>query len=106
MKKRKLDLNPSVVLHFRVKVNSPLYTWLNQKAEIAGSLSEVIRDIMEHHRLNVVDLEHFKAIKRNAELYHCLKDYIRGTGHRTENSRVWDNFWTWMKKEHSDIYKV
>lgn len=104
---KKKERNPSVVLHFRVKVNSPLYTWLNQKADMTGSLSDVIRDVMEHHRLNVVDLEHFKTIKRNAELYRCLVDYIRGGGDSyIRDSRVWDNFWIWMKKEHSDIYKI
>lgn len=97
---KKKERNPSVVLHFRVKVNSPLYTWLNQKAEIAGSLSDVIRDIMEHHRLNVVDLEHFKTIKRNAELWACMREYLRPAW---GNTYTWDNFWVWMKKEHNDI---
>ena len=100
---KKKERNPSVVLHFRVKVNSPLYTWLNAKADSTGSLSQVIRDVMEHHRLNVVDLEHFKAIKRNAELWACMREYLQPDWGDTH---IWENFWKWMKWKHEEIYKL
>ena len=96
-------MNPSVILSFRVKINSPLYKWLEAKAMGTESLSDVVRDIIEYHRLTVIDHEHFKAIKRNAELWHCMREYLRPDW---GDSFLWENFWVWMQKEHSGITKI
>lgn len=93
-------MNPSVILSFRVKVNSPLYKWLESKSHGEKSMSDVVRDIMDYHRLNNIDDAHLRAVKRNAELWHCMKEYA-GSNHN-----MWDGFWAWMKKEHSDVYKL
>lgn len=39
-------MNPSVMLHFRVKTKSPLYKWLMSKVDAGETLSDVIRNIL------------------------------------------------------------
>jgi hypothetical protein len=83
-------MNPSVILSFRVKVDSPLYKWLEDQAGAAGSLSDVVRDIMEHHRLNKLDDAELYNLKRRAMLWTAIKEYAA--------PNLMDNFWAWYEK--------
>lgn len=89
-------MNPSVILSFRVKVDSPLYKWLEAKAGESGSLSDVVRDIMEDHRLNKIDSAELKKLKRKADLSELMFEYWA--------PNLQDDFWIWMREKNEKLY--
>ena len=60
-------------------------------------MSDVVRDVLEYHQMNNLDHAHLLAVKRNAMLWECMREYVGFA------SNHWDNFWAWMKKEHEDL---
>lgn len=102
-------MNPSVILSFRVKVNSPLYKWLESKSHGDKSMSVVVRDIMDYHRLNNLQEAHLAAIKRNAMLWSSIQDFVREKtdgrpflGMRNFSDLFWSEFWHWIKANQGD----
>lgn len=65
--------DPSVIVSFRVKVESPLYKWLKAQSDAGNAVSDVVRDIMAAYEARWIETQRWQAISAQAH-YGKLKD--------------------------------
>lgn len=85
--------DPSVVVSFRVKVDSPLFKWLKNNALDGESISDAVRAVMENFEARELETQRFLAFKRGHHYYNLLRNY---------HVDPHDRFREWVRKRKLD----
>lgn len=86
--------NKSTMISFRVKINSPLYKYLDEYENTGNTVSEHIRSVLEKHISSDsnLNLHHYIAMRRRSDWGKYAGEWCR----ENMSDNHWDMMTTWI----------